>query len=546
MASFRYTQLDRSTRSIRLLSFVDDPPGPGIHCALETFNLDRCPPFVALSYTWGDPKPCRRITVNHQPLGVRENLFSALEMLSIEGVRFSEDPSREMTLIGQYFWIDYLCINQEDLHERGQQVNLMADIFSGATSVVAWLGPAADDSAYAMEAISEGMMTHRTWDLMRLGHAFYQLLRRPYWRRMWILQEFILPENILFLCGRRGAWYSRLHASLDVIRDLVFPYRAGDRQAADLDLTILCDAREQWTRPGGRSSGSFALNSLVSQFFRAPCSDTRDRVYALLSLTTTTTTTNGMASSSSGGGGRSDKGDGWLPRPGTTTPPPPPPLLADYTMTEERLYYRVLGHMRHAPSLAPSNQWRRFRFTLSSALHIARHRSSFLIREALYNLSEVRRVALVARDRDRARASRAPPAASAQQQAPPPMDGPQTAYFLHSLADHLQWPVGSFQSQHGDGGDGGAQEANNALLLLSDRANKAAEILEHFRFFPRDDDPEAWSDFTDLVQEALSKADYVLAGVPFVPWSAGHGRWGFEEEREQERRELKMRGFAPR
>lgn len=491
MASFKYTRLDQSTRSIRLLSFVDDAPGPGVHCTLETFTLDRCPPFVALSYTWGDHKPCRHITVNHQSLWVRENLFQALEMLSIEGARFSEDPSREMTLIGQYFWIDYLCINQEDLLERSQQVSLMADIFSGATCVVAWLGPAADDSEYAMETISEGM-DYRTGDLMRLGHAFYQLLCRSYWRRIWVLQEFILPENILLLCGRRGAWYSRLSASLDLIRDLVFPYRTGYRQA-DLDLTILCDSREQWKSPGGRSSETFALNSLLSQFFRAQCSDTRDRVFALLSL----------SSASSGY---------------------PQPLLADYTVSKERLYYRVLGHMRHAPSLAASDQWRRFRFTLSSALHIARHRSSFLICEALYNLSEVRRVA--------ARALAPAPAP-----APAPMDGPQTAHFLHGLADHLQRPVGSFQSQ-----PGGAREANTRQLLLSDRGHKAAEIIEHFRFFPRDDNPEAWSDFTDLVGEALSNADGVLAGLPFVPWSADHGRWGFEEEREQERRDLIRRG----
>lgn len=487
MSTFKYTPLDRSTRSIRLLSFVDDPPGPGIYCTLETCDLARCPPFVALSYASGNPKSRRDILVNHQSLSIHDNLYAALEVLQTEGARFSEDPSREITLIGQYFWVDCICINQEDIVERGHQVDLTAEILSDATCMVSWLGSTANDSDCALRAISEGISP--SWDLDVLAEAFHHLLNRPYWRRVWTVPEFVLPENILILCGRRGAWYSRLAQSLKLIRGLLFPYRTRSSQV-DLDLTILCDSREQWHSQGSRLSESFTLDNLVSHFFKASCTDARDRVYALLPLV-----------------------HGSAPRP----------LLADYTINEERLYYRVLGHMRYSPSLALTDQWRRFRFMLGSALHIARHRSSFLIREALYHLSEVRRARRGDGGYDRAS-----------------LDERQAALFLEDLADHLQLPVGSFQSHNQPDASraigGHHHHGRRPAAGVVDQARKAEEIVEHFRFFPRDEDPLAWRDFEDLVREALGMADRALVGTPFVEWKADVGRWGFEEEREQERR----------
>ena len=40
----------------------------------------------------------------------------------------------------RYLWIDQICINQDDIKERGSQVQLMREIYSGATCVLAWLG----------------------------------------------------------------------------------------------------------------------------------------------------------------------------------------------------------------------------------------------------------------------------------------------------------------------------------------------------------------------------------------------------------------------
>jgi hypothetical protein len=39
-----------------------------------------------------------------------------------------------------YLWIDAICINQEDLQERTNQVKMMGDIFENAFQVLVWLG----------------------------------------------------------------------------------------------------------------------------------------------------------------------------------------------------------------------------------------------------------------------------------------------------------------------------------------------------------------------------------------------------------------------
>ncbi|KAH9206931.1 heterokaryon incompatibility, partial [Leptodontidium sp. 2 PMI_412] len=40
----------------------------------------------------------------------------------------------------EVLWVDAMCINQEDLKEKNQQLPLMRDIYLGAQMTVIWLG----------------------------------------------------------------------------------------------------------------------------------------------------------------------------------------------------------------------------------------------------------------------------------------------------------------------------------------------------------------------------------------------------------------------
>jgi len=68
----------------------------------------------------------------------RPNLTSALRCLRY--------PS-----LCRAFWIDAICINQEDDDEKGAQVRRMAQIFKHAYRVIVWLGPGDPDCSKALE-----------------------------------------------------------------------------------------------------------------------------------------------------------------------------------------------------------------------------------------------------------------------------------------------------------------------------------------------------------------------------------------------------------
>lgn len=90
----------------------------------------------------GDPAKtavvyCSSVYGSNVPFGVTENLYVALQHLRLL------DRSRIL-------WVDAICINQDDQREREAQVAIMCEIYSGASRVLVWLGPAAEDSDLAM------------------------------------------------------------------------------------------------------------------------------------------------------------------------------------------------------------------------------------------------------------------------------------------------------------------------------------------------------------------------------------------------------------
>ncbi|KAF3763175.1 HET-domain-containing protein, partial [Cryphonectria parasitica EP155] len=171
-----YTPLDRSSRTTRLLQFTDTSTTQDIRCVLETYDvadalsLD----FVALSYVWGQDRPRRKINLNGVIIIIRENLYQALRILQASNFDHT------------YFWIDAICINQDDPLERGHQVGLMKEIFSGAACVVSWLGADFQNSSWAMERVHSDAMDYDTRNILT---PFEVLDHLDYWRRMWIIQE---------------------------------------------------------------------------------------------------------------------------------------------------------------------------------------------------------------------------------------------------------------------------------------------------------------------------------------------------------------------
>ena len=111
-----------------------------IQCRLEIVHLKENPSYIAVSYTWGPPtaeaadarvtsSATHVIRCNGDAILITKNLYDFLQRVRCE-------PE----LNSQKFWVDSVCINQQDVAERGSQVSFMASIYRLADMVIAWLG----------------------------------------------------------------------------------------------------------------------------------------------------------------------------------------------------------------------------------------------------------------------------------------------------------------------------------------------------------------------------------------------------------------------
>lgn len=91
-------------------------------------TLERAPPFQTTSYVWGDdPREHHPTLSTGEIVMINTNLIKAIPRLS----------SRCDT---GYLWIDQVCINQDSIAERNQQVKIMGCIYRAGQEVLIWFG----------------------------------------------------------------------------------------------------------------------------------------------------------------------------------------------------------------------------------------------------------------------------------------------------------------------------------------------------------------------------------------------------------------------
>lgn len=172
---YSYQPSDASGNVIRILVLSDDANDAAqIRCALVQLSLGdktltaggipakltyeflliRSAPtsYAVLSYTWGDMQKKASINLDGHQFPVTTNLEAALRQMR---KRAQPPIKQEYTHHESYWWIDAVCINQEDLAERNHQAAIMRRIYKSASSVQVWLGAAADQSDMAMTVISQ-------------------------------------------------------------------------------------------------------------------------------------------------------------------------------------------------------------------------------------------------------------------------------------------------------------------------------------------------------------------------------------------------------
>lgn len=278
-----YQQLPLDELQIRLLRLEPKTGSTKIQASLIKRNLldiKRGGPFFeALSYTWGAPTVTKDIFINGVAFPVTANLYAFLENYQEAGQ-------------GVDLWIDAICVNQSDLLEKNHQIPLMNLIYAAARALIIWLGEASSDSDRAMDWINH--LGHASpYDKMpnipnHAWQAMQSLLERPWWKRIWIVQELtagamgLKLDKASIICGRiRVSWMSVVIAAARMKA-----YQDDRRQAFPtiteiLELDSLRDSAGYYFT---KEPTSKSLFDLICRYRHFLATNRRDKIYAIWNM----------------------------------------------------------------------------------------------------------------------------------------------------------------------------------------------------------------------------------------------------------------------
>ncbi|KAF4821108.1 Heterokaryon incompatibility protein 6, OR allele [Colletotrichum siamense] len=252
-------------RKIRLLKLLPGKYHDPLRCNLQIVDLQFKPEYEALSYTWadsnGDSSLSQQIYVGerHDILFITANCANALRRL-----RFP--------LWSRHLWVDAICIDQHNTHERSHQVGIMRYIYATAERVIIYLGEGAEDPELKPSIPWKYENHGNTLDLSM------DLRTQPYFTRVWVIQEVASARSAWILLGSKGARWE----------DFLKPPNTGD-----LEYRVMCirnydllKAHHRWlqlvAQPKHRDLSE--LWGLLSATALCQASDPRDKVFALLGL----------------------------------------------------------------------------------------------------------------------------------------------------------------------------------------------------------------------------------------------------------------------
>lgn len=261
------------TDEIRLLHLDPyDTVAQPLHGFLRATKLSHRPDYIALSYTWADADGDRtlreRIFLGSAwtPFAITRNCAAALRRLRSRG------GTRTV-------WIDAICIDQANTGERSHQVSLMRDIYSRAESVAIFLGggtghDTSSPSAQLMQRLSDdrfraGKAVKYDWGGEFDFHSVLDLFRRPYWSRIWVIQEVLLARRADLIFGSASIPFHEFTEN--------FMKRLPEAAKDLLPLWVYSHG----TSPFGDVA---AFSDLLNKTSTCKASDERDMVFALFGL----------------------------------------------------------------------------------------------------------------------------------------------------------------------------------------------------------------------------------------------------------------------
>ncbi|GAW20782.1 hypothetical protein ANO14919_102930 [Xylariales sp. No.14919] len=320
-----------------------------LHVTLHDYPLSSCPDYIALSYTWGEPsgRPdpayriftqeprCFPINCGGYLLRATRNLRTALRYLrwrqrilkngdafnrSAESVETACQTFGSSRLLDLY-WIDALCIDQDDLFERSVQVSHMGEIYKKTPLCIVWLGEQNDSTRGVTKLVVELAQndklqrnTRTADEKLKFRRVFTQIINEipreritglavflsyAWFSRVWVLQEVALAPQVAVQCGSQFIDFralTKLGDYLGVAGALPLMSISGpdaietrgprtfEKASSFMDTPIMLGILSSVRHNLGKATMPKFLE-IMAMASNSKSTDPRDRIYGVLAIT---------------------------------------------------------------------------------------------------------------------------------------------------------------------------------------------------------------------------------------------------------------------
>ncbi|KAH8721650.1 heterokaryon incompatibility protein-domain-containing protein [Ilyonectria robusta] len=316
---YKYIPIEQ-THSIRLLELQPATSWQSpIEVSLREYSLDACPEFGALSYTWatedGDSSLSKCLECGGGIIKITANCEAALVRL-----RQSEEV--------RVLWVDAICIDQSNDAEKNLQITLMRQIYSLATWVGLWLGEASTavdeqtskplselgmtfmhdfaveiaersnsgQTPYGGELYQEFIGDRRAFQEQGMEvftprvQGFWDVLHRPWWERLWVVQELALSQSAHLMCGGSSESWHNLTVVIDGLVKSdgqsveVFEFIATFITSAfhQIHMASFVDRNQPDSIPSQPPTPGTRALAILNATRNTRATDPRDKIYGIL------------------------------------------------------------------------------------------------------------------------------------------------------------------------------------------------------------------------------------------------------------------------
>lgn len=291
LPSFTYTELPDGNFTRVLVLHPAEDPGAELACDIQVLDLDNeRHTYDALSYVWGKPEFPGILRCGKQYFRITKSLTQALR-------RFRGQKT------ARRLWVDAVCINQKDEVEKPAQVQTMGLIYQWARATLIHLGeelPGQEKSMEFLVRLAELVQDYEVAQLAvtRNNELIRQALHEvfgsddrspigplediPWFGRRWIIQEASLCRAAMAFLGRSMDTLDHITASITALLNSGWTPENTNQAALNNAEAIIFLSR--YHKAVFKPSVRYGLVDLLLHCHGAECSEPRDRIYALMSV----------------------------------------------------------------------------------------------------------------------------------------------------------------------------------------------------------------------------------------------------------------------